>query len=99
MNALAEMVATPTFGEESPHLLHFVESYGKLYPDEASQAMDVLLDLSHGVFVESIAAKRWRELYAAALRLDMEHLGLEEIKEVRARWKKLAGDSKILYSQ
>jgi hypothetical protein len=98
-NALAQMFATKPFDEDSPHLLHFVETYRALYPAEAAQVNDTLLDLSHGVFVDSDAPRRWRDLYAAALRLDTEHLHLEGIEDARKRWQDLVNDPKSLYSQ
>lgn len=97
--ALAEMFAMKPFDEDSPHLLHFVETYAALYPGEAGEVNDTLLDLSHGVFVDPQAPQLWRDLYHRALALDMEHLGLDRVKEVRARWQALAKDPKSLYSQ
>lgn len=98
-NALAQMFAAKPLDGDSPHLLHFVETYGALYPAEAREVNDTLLDLSHGVFVDSEAPRIWRDLYEASLRLDMEHLHLEALKDARSGWQTLAQDPKTLYSR
>jgi len=97
--ALADMFATKTFDEDSPHLLHFVETYSALYPGEAGQVNDALLDLSHGVFVDRDAPRIWHDLYATAIRLDSDHLHLDRIEETRSGWQALVKDPKSLYSR
>ena len=50
LEALAETFATRDPTPESPYLLDFVATYMTLFPGEAAAIVDVLLDLSHGVF-------------------------------------------------
>lgn len=100
MAALAEMFANSTFTPEAPFLLEFLESYRRLYPEEAGEALDVFLDLTHGVFVSPEAASLWREHYLAALRLDLRQLGREIIDAARERWRTTAAkEPKALYSR
>ena len=56
---------------DDPFLLLFVEAYIRKFPAEASEVIDVLLDLSHGVFVDREAAALWHAHYLGALRLDL----------------------------
>jgi hypothetical protein len=99
LNALAEMFATKPFTGGQPWLLHFISTYAKLYPDEAAAVHDVLLDLSHGVFVDPGAAGLWKQQYLAALRLDVKGLNLGGIAEARKRWRELAKDPAAIYSR
>ena len=77
---------TLTLVASTPYLLRFVETYLRLYPDEAGDIVDVLLDLSHGVFVDAEAAALWRAYYEAALRLDMP--ALPKARPCRWRWRR-----------
>jgi len=100
MTALAEMFATRPVTPDAPYLLEFVESYRQLYPAEASEVLDVLLDLTHGVFVDPEAASLWHEHYLAALRLDLQQLGRERIDAARERWRSTAAkEPGLLYSR
>jgi hypothetical protein len=97
---LAEMFRAYPLEKDAPHLLHFVESYLRLYPNEAGEIVDVLLDLSHGVFVDADAAALWQELYLGALRLDLKQLPFDRIQAQRARWREaILKDPQILYSR
>jgi len=100
MAALSEMFANSTFTPEVPFLLEFLESYRRLYPEEAGEALDVFLDLTHGVFVAPEATSLWREHYLAALRLDLRQLGREKIDAAREHWRTTAAtEPKVLYSR
>lgn len=98
--ALAEMFVAHPPTSESPYLLNFVESYMRLYPDEAGEIVGVLLDLSHGVFVDAEAAEMWRAHYLGALRLDLKNLQMNRINDARARWRSaLLKDPQVLYTR
>ena len=85
---------------ETPWLLRFVENYVRLNPDEAAEVVDMLMDLSHGVFVDAEAPQLWREFYEAALRLDLAGLPKDKIKAAREHWREaVLKDSQILYSR
>jgi len=85
---------------DTPWLPHFVETYMRLYPDEAGEVVDVLLDLSHGVFVDAEAGALWREYYEAALRLDLAGLPKDRVQAARERWRAaVLADPKVLYSR
>lgn len=100
LEALAHMFSTRHPDSEAPYLLHFLESYRELYPDEAAIALDAFLDLSHGVFVDPEAARLWRDHYMAALRLDIEALNREGIEAARSRWRGEATTRpELLYSR
>jgi len=97
---LAEVFASEKLTPDTPYLLHFVETHVRLYPDEAGDILDVLLDLSHGVFVDPEAAQLWREHYLAALRLDLPVVRGDAVEQARGRWREAAlKDPKLLYSR
>ncbi len=90
---LADILPANAGDPDTPWLLRFVVAYLTRYPDETRHApnaepdvLDVLLDLSHGVFTDAAAVALWRRHYDAALRLDLERLGRDEIEEARAGW-------------
>ena len=98
LEVMAEMLGSGAHDADDPLLLHFVETYLRKFPDEASDIVDVLLDLSHGVFVDSNAAHLWREHYLGALRLDLAERDNEQLEAARMRWRtEVAGDTKVLY--
>jgi len=98
--AMAQVLKSGTRSAEDPLLLHFVEAYTDLYPTEAPEVIDVLLDLSHGVFVDRQAAELWREHYLGALRLDLAEGNNQKLEAARSRWRKaVAEDLKMLFSQ
>jgi hypothetical protein len=100
MTALAEMFESKPFTPEAAYLVEFVESYRQLYPAEATEVLDVFLDLTHGVFVDPEATSLWREHYLAALKLDLSRLGRDTIEAARERWRAaVAKDAKLLYSR
>jgi hypothetical protein len=97
---LAEMFRRHPPNSESPYLLDFVTTYLGLYPHEAGEIVDVLLDLSHGVFVDEGAAELWRKLYLGALHLDLKQLPIDEIQAARARWHEaVCHDPQVLYAR
>lgn len=98
--ALAVMFQSHPVREESPHLLRFVETYMTLYPGEAGEIVDVLLDLSHGVFVDARAAALWRDHYLGAVRLDLAERNNETLNQARREWRaKVSGNPKALYAR
>jgi hypothetical protein len=100
LEALADMFAARPIDAGAPFLLYFVESYWKRYPEEKEQALDLLLDLSHGVFVDAGAHRIWREYYLAALRLDLEKVKSGEMEAVRKKWREaVLRDPEVLYSR
>jgi len=68
-------------------LPYFVIEYMKMFPDERAAIVDLLNDLSHGVFVDPAARLQWRDHYLAALQLDRSHLNVEAITAARKRWR------------
>lgn len=95
--ALAEMFASVSATPDTPYLIEFVTTYMRLYPKEAAQIADVLLDLSHGVFVDAHAHATWRKHYLAALQLDTQKLRDDSIERTRIRWRMaVASDPQIL---
>ena len=100
LDALAEMYATHMVERDTPYLLYFVESYAKLFPAEKDEVADVLLDLSHGVFVDAKARGIWRDYYLAALRLDLKKVKSGEVEKVREGWRQMVRTTpEVLYSR
>jgi hypothetical protein len=98
--ALAEHFADEPMTPDAPHMLHFVETHMRMFPDEARDVVNVLLDLSHGVFVDVAAAELWREHYMAALRLDLEVVRGDQVESARGRWREaVLRDPQVLYSR
>lgn len=84
---LAEMFRSRAMEPDAPYLLYFVETHMQMRPAEAGEAVDVLLDLSHGVFVDRHAATLWRDHYLGALRLDLAERNNEKIAAARSQWR------------
>lgn len=100
LRALAFMFGSHQIDSESPFLLYFVQSYMKLYPEEASEAVEVLLELSHGVFIDPQGATMWRNHYIGALRLDMAERSNKKIQNSLNGWRtEVMNDSNVLYSR
>ena len=100
LDALADMYASKPLDADSPFLLHFVESYVKRYPDEKEAVVDLLLDLSHGVFVDPNAPRVWRDYYLAALRLDLEKVRSGSVEALRKQWREtVLKDPAVLFSR
>lgn len=96
--AMAEMLGTGKRTADDPFLLLFVDSYLDKFPSEATEVIDVLLDLSHGVFVDREAANLWRDHYLGALRLDLAERHNEKLEAARGRWRaEVLQDSKALH--
>jgi hypothetical protein len=97
---LAEMLRSYPADEDAPHLLHFVATYMRLFSDDAGEIVEVLNDLSHGVFVDADAVALWREYYLAALRLDMPQLPKDRINAARLRWREgVLSDPQVLHTR
>jgi hypothetical protein len=98
LEAMAEMLGSGARRADAPFLLLFVEAYLRKFPSKASEVIDVLLDLSHGVFVDRGAATLWREHYLGALHLDLAERNNGHIEAARMRWRsEVARDSRALY--
>jgi len=98
--AIADMFATHDVAPDAPYLPWFVESYIKLHPKHAGEMTDLLLDLTHGVFVDAEAATLWSKLYKAARSLDLKNLPRDEIKSAYRRWgDAVRKDLSVLYSR
>ncbi len=96
---LAETLTAKRPDAESPSLLSFIETYIQKYPSEAGEVVDVLMDLSHGVFVDRQAAMLWREYYLAALRVEASAQKNSAIDDARKRWRAdVLKNPKVLYS-
>lgn len=87
LDALSEMMKTKQLDADSPSLLYFVETYMQKFPSEAGEIVDVLMDLSHGVFVDHQAAGLWRDHYLGALRVDLSQQNNKAIEDARQRWR------------
>lgn len=87
LDALSEMMKSKQLDADSPSLLYFVETYIQKFPSEAGEIVDVLMDLSRGVFVDRQAAALWREHYLAALRADLSQQNNKAIEDARQRWR------------
>ncbi len=100
LKALDLQFRSSSLSPESPFLLDFALSYMKLYPEEAPDVVDVLLELSHGVFVDPQASILWRDHYLGALRLDMAERKNPAIMDALKRWHNdVLKDPRLLYSR
>jgi hypothetical protein len=100
LETVAAMFAERPRDAAAPHLLHFVEAYSERFPEDAQDVTDILLDLSHGVFVDAEAERLWRDHYLAAVRLDLQGLGMGAIQQARARWREAVREDRwVLYSR
>lgn len=99
LRALALMFGSYQISSESPFLLYFTESYMRLYPQEAPDIIEVLLELSHGAFIDPQASTIWRDHYLRALRLDMSERNNKSISDSLSSWHTDAlDDPRVLYS-
>jgi hypothetical protein len=100
LSVLSELLTVQQLSADSPFLVDYIQTYRRLYPEEATEVLDVFLDLTHGVFVDAAASDLWRDHYLAALRLDFSDLLREEIAAARRRWREeVESDPMILYSR
>jgi len=96
--ALAEMFGSARPSADDPFLLRFVEAYTRRFPDEADEIIDVLLDSSHGVFVDRGASALWRDHYLGALKVDLAERDNSRIESARKRWhEEAARDPRVLH--
>lgn len=96
---LAEMFRSRSMEPDAPYLLYFVETHMQTHPAEAGEAVDVLLDLSHGVFVDRHATTLWRDHYLGALRLDLAERNNEKIAAARSHWRtEVLKNPNVLYA-
>jgi hypothetical protein len=83
-----------------PWLPQLAIEHMKLFPEQKTELVDALNDLSHGVFVDAGAAALWRAHYLAALRLDLQRLNVKEIGAARARWREqVMANPEVLFSR
>ena len=100
LHALAELFVAETIDEDTPYLLHFIEAYAALYPDELSEIADVFLDLTRGVFIDGDAPGLWRDHYLAALRLDVNTFRNGPLHARRSDWhRQILENTDVLYDR
>lgn len=100
LRALAAMFESVKSVDAKPWLVHFVIEYMKMFPDEKAAIVDVLNDLSHGVFVDPEAQRLWREHYLAALHIDRKRMNIDAITAARRRWREQVLEKpEILFSR
>jgi Type II secretion system (T2SS), protein K len=100
LKAMAAMFTSVKSVDAKPWLVHFVIEYMKLFPAEKTAIVDVLDDLSHGVFVDPDARRLWREHYLGALQIDRKRMSIEAITAARRRWREqILEKPEILYSR
>jgi len=90
LRALARVVREEDLAADTPYLLRFISAHRAVRPDEQEDVLDVLLDLTHGVFIDPNATATWRAHYLGALRLDMTAVDREGIEARRAGWRRAA---------
>jgi hypothetical protein len=99
LQTLAAMFARVKPEADTPWLVEFVRSYMESFPRERDEIVQVLNDLSRGVFVDSQAAALWRNHYLAALKLDLKNLNRETIAAKRREWNtRVARNPQVLSS-
>lgn len=100
LEALRDTFDAGDWDESSPWLLRFVESYMKRFADEKAAMAEAIVDLSHGVFIDSNAARLWREHYLATLALDQKNMNVAAIVAARRQWRdKITENPRILWSR
>jgi len=100
LETLAGVLGNSKDNSEEPFLLDFVNEFRKKYPEEGREVLDVLLDLSHGIFVDRDAAILWHEHYLGALRLDPAEMKNERLETARAQWRSdVSAEPNLLYSR
>jgi hypothetical protein len=100
LRAMGSMFASVKAELSTPWLLYFVTQYMKLFPEDKTNVVDVLNDLSHGAFVDPAARRLWRDHYFGALQLDKAQLNVEAITAARKRWREqVLADPQILFSR
>ena len=90
LEALSLVLASDGLTSETPYLLDVVDALGRTPSTSPSEALDVLLDLSHGAFMDPRASDVWRRHYLAALHLDLNGTGRVGIEELRQEWRERA---------
>lgn len=99
LETLAATLKGGILNADTAFLIQVVEESMNRYPDQAKETADVLLDLSHGVFVDPDAAKLWHDHYLGSLHFDVAEAKNEPIETARNRWRtEVTKNSKILYS-
>ena len=98
--AMQAMFGEDNWDPSSPWLPRFVSTYMKQFPEQKPAMADALNDLSHGVFVDSDAARLWKEHYLATLSLDQNSMNLAGITAARKKWHDaVVADPQVLNSQ
>ena len=100
LTAMHAMFARVKPEADTPWLLEFVKSYMDVFPAERKEIVEVLNDLSRGVFVDPGAAALWRAHYLAALRLDTKNMNKDAILKTRRGWNEAASQTpQLLFSR
>lgn len=100
LRAMAATFSSVKMEEDTPWLAHLAMQYMKLYPDEKTDLVEALNDLSHGVFVDRDAARLWQDHYLAALRLDRKGMEVDALLAARKRWRdQVAAHPELLLSR
>ncbi|MHC4991572.1 MAG: helix-hairpin-helix domain-containing protein [Planctomycetota bacterium] len=99
VRTLADVLQNEAVSPSTPFLVDFVESWLTRFPEHGAEAVDVLLDLSHGVFVDADAARLWGEAYRAALQLDIQRFPPPELPAARAAWRSAVLDDPAVLRQ
>jgi hypothetical protein len=99
MRAMRAVFAAGADGAK-PWLLDVVVEYMRQFPGQKTEMVDVLNDLSHGVFVDPGAAALWKDHYLAALRLDQAAFNIEAIAARRKEWRqRVLENPRVLFSR
>lgn len=99
LETLAATLKGGNLNADTPFLIHVVQESMKRYPDEVKETADVLLDLSHGVFVDSNAAKLWHDHYIGSLHFDVGEAKNQAIETARNQWRtEVMKNANALYS-
>jgi hypothetical protein len=83
---LHTLFTTTTPTPHTPYLLDFVKTCLYENPAEGREMLALLMDVSHGVFVDREALDLWREQYEGALKMDMKLVKNQKIEQARTRW-------------
>ncbi len=98
LTALSDILGPGRRKPDDPFLLLFIEAWLRRFPAESNEVIDLLCDLSRGVFVDRQARTLWRDHYLGALRLDLTERSNTAIEAARARWRtEIARDPRVLY--
>lgn len=88
LEAAAAMFATESADPHAPLLVDWaIAALRAASTDDARAIADVVLDRTHGAWIDPDAARWWSTAYMAALTLDLGRLGAADLKRARAGWR------------